>query len=121
MKPTIRLNQLSGRQHLTTVIILGSLAAMALAEGPNYSWLNQKDGPRPRYVWENREDVIYHDLSYSDKAVERAPEFAAFMGRTWVFNPGKQVGPIPPNITLDTTERTAHWYGVFESETISLD
>ena len=45
----------------------------------------------------------------------------AQLGRTWVFNPGKQVGPIPPNITLDTNERTAHWYGVFESETISLD
>jgi len=45
----------------------------------------------------------------------------ARLGRTLVFNPGKQVGPIPPHITLDTEARTANWYGVFESETISLD
>jgi Icc-related predicted phosphoesterase len=45
----------------------------------------------------------------------------AQLGRTWVFNPGKQVGPIPPHLTLDTEARTAEWYGVFESETISLD
>jgi hypothetical protein len=38
-----------------------------------------------------------------------------------VFNPGKQVGPIPPHLTLDTQARTVDWYGVFESETISLD
>jgi len=44
----------------------------------------------------------------------------AQLGRTWVFNPGKQVGPIPPHVTLDTEARTAEWYGVFESETISL-
>lgn len=44
----------------------------------------------------------------------------AKLGRTWVFNPGKQVGPVPPHITLDTEARTADWFGVFESETIDL-
>lgn len=44
----------------------------------------------------------------------------AKLGRTWVFNPGKQVGPVPPHITVDTEARTAHWFGVFESETIDL-
>lgn len=44
----------------------------------------------------------------------------ARLGRTWVFNAGRQVGPIPAHITLDTTAGTAHWYGVFESDTISL-
>ena len=39
---------------------------------------------------------------------------------TWVFNAGKQVGPVPPHITLDTDAGTADWFGVFESETISL-
>jgi Icc-related predicted phosphoesterase len=44
----------------------------------------------------------------------------ARLGHTWVFNPGKQVGPVPPHITLDTDAMTAEWYGVFESETIDL-
>jgi len=42
------------------------------------------------------------------------------LGSTHVFNPGKQVGPVPPHITLDTEAGTADWFGVFESESISL-
>jgi Icc-related predicted phosphoesterase len=42
------------------------------------------------------------------------------LGSTWVFNAGRQVGPVPPHITVDTEARTAQWYGVFDSETISL-
>ncbi len=44
----------------------------------------------------------------------------ARLGETWVFNAGKQIGKIPPHITLDTTAGTADWFGVFESETVIL-
>lgn len=44
----------------------------------------------------------------------------ARLGRTWVFNAGKQIGKIPAHITLDTDAGTATWYGVFESETLAL-
>jgi Icc-related predicted phosphoesterase len=44
----------------------------------------------------------------------------ARLGRTWVFNAGKQIGPVPAHVTLDTEARTAHWFGVFESATIGL-
>lgn len=44
----------------------------------------------------------------------------ARLGRTWVFNAGKQIGKVPPHITIDTEAATAHWFGVFESETVSL-
>ncbi len=44
----------------------------------------------------------------------------ARLGNTWVFNAGKQIGPVPPHITLDTEAGTATWFGVFESETLSL-
>ncbi len=44
----------------------------------------------------------------------------ARLGRTWVFNAGKQIGKIPAHITLDTDAGTARWFGVFESETLSL-
>jgi Icc-related predicted phosphoesterase len=42
------------------------------------------------------------------------------LGRTQVFNAGKQIGPVPPHITFDTEAGTAHWFGVFDSETIAL-
>ncbi|MCA1783492.1 MAG: metallophosphoesterase [Dermatophilaceae bacterium] len=44
----------------------------------------------------------------------------ARLGRTQVFNAGKQIGPVPPHITFDTEARTARWFGVFDSETIDL-
>ena len=34
-----------------------------------------------------------------------------------VFNPGRQIGPVPPHITIDTEAGTAEWFGVFDSET----
>jgi len=51
-----------------------------------YPWLNQTTGPRPPFVWENMEDLIYHDLEYGEPALDGAPEFCAFMRRVWVFN-----------------------------------
>ena len=42
------------------------------------------------------------------------------LGDTLVFNAGKQRGPIPPHITIDTVAGTAEWYGVFEVQTIDL-
>jgi len=53
---------------------------------PDFSWLNQKDGPRPKYVWENREDCMYHDRYYSDSAKMTAPEIYPIMRSAWVFN-----------------------------------
>ena len=42
-------------------------------------------------------------------------------GDTWVFNAGKQIGKVPPHITVDTDARTADWFGVFSSEKLALD
>ena len=44
----------------------------------------------------------------------------ARLGRTLVVNAGKQIGHVPPHITIDTAALTAHWFGVFDSETIDL-
>jgi Icc-related predicted phosphoesterase len=42
------------------------------------------------------------------------------LGRTQVFNPGRQLGPVPAHITFDTEAATADWFGVFSSESISI-
>ena len=44
----------------------------------------------------------------------------ARLGRTLAINPGRQVGPVPPHVTLDTEAGTAAWFGVFGSETVDL-
>ena len=44
----------------------------------------------------------------------------ARLGRTWVFNAGKQIGPVPPHVTIDTGAGTAEWFGVFETDRVDL-
>ncbi len=58
----------------------------ALGVEPDYSWINQTAGPRPKYVWENREDTIYHEMWYPDTNKVHAPEIQAIMRGPWVFN-----------------------------------
>ncbi len=31
------------------------------------------------------------------------------LGKTWVFNPGKQIGPAPTHIALDLDAMSAEW------------
>jgi Icc-related predicted phosphoesterase len=50
----------------------------------------------------------------------RGGSWRARLGPTWVFNAGKQIGPVPPHVIIDTEERTAFWFGVFDSETVDL-
>jgi Icc-related predicted phosphoesterase len=45
----------------------------------------------------------------------------ARLGATWVFNAGRQIGPVPPHITLDTEQGTAEWFGVFDEQLVRLD
>lgn len=53
---------------------------------PLNAWVNQVQGPRPRFAWESREDAIYHEISYADDGVQRAPELWALMRCPWTFN-----------------------------------
>jgi Icc-related predicted phosphoesterase len=42
------------------------------------------------------------------------------IGRTAVFNAGRQVGKVPPHIILDTATGSADWFGVFDNESVAL-
>lgn len=43
------------------------------------------------------------------------------IGDTWVFNMGKQIGPVPAQIIVDTEAGTAEWYSLAGAERIHLD
>jgi Icc-related predicted phosphoesterase len=45
----------------------------------------------------------------------------ARLGRTLVINPGRQVGPVPPHVTIDTVAGTVEWFGVFDTEMVPLE
>lgn len=43
------------------------------------------------------------------------------IGETWVFNPGRQIGPAPTHVVLDTDEQRAFWCSLAGMEQVSLD
>jgi Icc-related predicted phosphoesterase len=42
------------------------------------------------------------------------------IGDTWVFNTGRQIGPVPAHIEVDTTEGRATWTSLMGSESLRL-
>src|SRR5262245_49093164 len=43
------------------------------------------------------------------------------LGSTWVFNPGRQIGPSPTHIVFNTDERIALWFSLAGAEVVRLD
>lgn len=42
-------------------------------------------------------------------------------GKTWIFNPGRQIGPCPTHIVLDMDSTTAFWFSLAGAETVRLN
>jgi Icc-related predicted phosphoesterase len=42
-------------------------------------------------------------------------------GKTWVFNPGRQIGPWPAHILLNTSDNVAVWLSLAGEEMVKLD
>ncbi|MEJ8814202.1 metallophosphoesterase family protein [Variovorax ureilyticus] len=42
------------------------------------------------------------------------------IGTTWVFNPGRQIGPVPAHIVIDLDEGTASWHSLMGEEALQL-
>jgi len=43
------------------------------------------------------------------------------IGKTWVFNAGRQIGPVPTHVIFDTTTRKAMWFSLAGDEIVQLD
>jgi Icc-related predicted phosphoesterase len=51
----------------------------------------------------------------------QAGSWADRIGSTWVFNCGKQIGPTPTHVIVDTEAREAAWFSLAGAETAQLD
>ena len=49
-----------------------------------------------------------------------AGAWAHRIGPTWVFNPGRQIGPVPARIEIDLAAGTARWFSLLGQESLSL-
>ena len=43
------------------------------------------------------------------------------IGDTWVFNPGRQIGPVPTHVVLDTGAQRATWHSLAWNQFVPLD
>jgi Icc-related predicted phosphoesterase len=43
------------------------------------------------------------------------------IGSTWIFNAGREIGPTPAHVVLDTEARSAHWLSTLRWEAARLD
>jgi len=120
---------------LTRQQVADQLAAAAVDRPAQWIWLYHSPPAGTVLCRDGRREFPDHDLAawideYAPDLVlcghiHQAPwvdggSWQARLRSTWVFNAGKQRGPVPAHITIDTTERTAEWFGVFSVESISL-
>jgi Icc-related predicted phosphoesterase len=111
------------------------LAAAAADRPERWIWIYHAPPAGTPLCRDGRREFPDHDLAAWIEAyqpdivisghIHQAPwidggSWHAQLGRTQVFNAGKQVGKVPPHITFDLGAGTAHWFGVFESQTIPL-
>ncbi|SFN38971.1 metallophosphoesterase [Variovorax sp. OV329] len=50
-----------------------------------------------------------------------AGAWADRIGGTWVFNAGRQIGPVPAHIVIDLAAGAATWYSMMGEESVALD
>jgi len=71
------------------------------------------------WIDEHRPDLVLtghvHDPPFKPDGA-----WADRIGDTWVFNPGRQIGPVPTFIEIDLDERRATWKSLMGVEEISL-
>ena len=120
---------------VTRGLVADQLAAAAVGRPARWIWLYHAppagtvlcdDGRRTfpdqdlaDWIAEHQPDIVLCGHIHQAPWVDGG-SWHARLGKTLVFNAGKQIGPVPPHITLDTEAGTAHWFGVFESETIAV-
>lgn len=120
---------------VTRQAVADQLAAAAHDRPERWVWLYHSPPAGTPLCFDGRREFPDHDLAgwideHSPDVVlcghiHQSPwaqggSWHARLGDTWVFNAGKQPGPVPPHITIDTEAGTAEWYGVYDVEQITL-
>ncbi len=92
-------------------------------DGVGVSWTGQKhagDAFLVETIGELAPDFVFSGHIHNSP-FRSGGAWAARVGRTWVFNPGRQSGAPPAFIELDLDRRTARWVSQAGDEEISLD
>ena len=71
------------------------------------------------WIAEHQPDLVLTGHVH-ESPFRRDGSWADRIGPTWVFNAGRQIGPVPCHVDIDLAEGTASWRSMMGSETLSL-
>ena len=78
------------------------------------------DGDLYKWIEEYSPDIVLtghiHDAPFRPDG-----SWADRLGSTWVFNAGRQIGPVPTHVVFDTAAQSAFWFSMEGAETVQLD
>ena len=87
------------------------------------SWAGQRsygDAALAPWIARHKPDLVFcghvHEAPFA-----RNGSWVDRVGDTWLFNGGRQVGPIPTAITVDLSAKRAAWFSQDGAEEVSLD
>ena len=72
------------------------------------------------WIAEHRPDLVLTGHVHQPP-FRRDGAWADRIGDTWVFNAGRQIGPVPADVIIDLTERTATWRSLAGNESLQLE
>jgi Icc-related predicted phosphoesterase len=78
------------------------------------------DGDLGGWIAEHRPDLVLTGHVHQPP-FRRDGAWADRIGDTWVFNAGRQIGPVPAHVIIDLSERTATWRSLAGNESLLLE
>jgi Icc-related predicted phosphoesterase len=87
------------------------------------SWGGQKyfgDANLVRWIEQYKPDLVLTGHIHQSP-FRQGGSWVDQLGSTWVFNPGRQIGPCPTHIVFNTDERMALWFSLAGAEVVRLD
>ncbi|MBK8174742.1 MAG: metallophosphoesterase [Rhodospirillales bacterium] len=92
-------------------------------DGSPTSWSGEKhfgDVELLHWIGEFAPDYVFSGHIHQSPFV-RGGSWVDRIGSTWVFNAGRQIGPVPTHIVVDTERRVALWFSLAGAEIVPLD
>jgi Icc-related predicted phosphoesterase len=92
-------------------------------DGSPVTWTGQRfygDADLRSWITEHSPDMVLTGHVH-EPPFKREGSWADRIGETWVFNAGRQIGPDPCHVIVDTEARSASWWSLAGDEHVSLD
>jgi Icc-related predicted phosphoesterase len=92
-------------------------------DGTRLCWTGRRhygDADLGSWIAEHRPDLVLTGHVH-EPPFKREGSWADLVGGTWVFNPGRQIGPEPCHVVIDLEARTASWRSLAGDEAVDLE